>query len=154
MPTINQGRARIEAALNAQPPRRSPMKTFTKQLVAATAAAIAIAAPRAQATQGDVLVYNNSSVPIAPYFKFHCPDTDWLFFGGIAPNSQFAWNGLVPDGCVIEFTYKISGSPAPQDPVQGNHRTRFTFEADGVHVIVIGTGGILRELEGPGENGR
>jgi len=130
------------------------MKTFMKQLAAATAVAIAIAAPSAHATQGDVMVYNNSSVPIAPYFKFHCPDTDWIFFGGIAPNSQFAWGGLVPDGCVIEFTYVMSGTPGPQDHVKGNLRTRFTFEADGVHVIVIGTGGKLRELAGPGENGR
>jgi hypothetical protein len=130
------------------------MKTFTKRLAAVTAAAIALAAPCAHATQGDIVVYNNSSAPIAPYFKFHCPDTDWVFFGGIAPNSQFTWNGLTPDGCVFEFTYTISGGPPPQDPVQGNHRTRLTFEADGVHVIVIGTGGILRELEGPGENGR
>jgi hypothetical protein len=86
------------------------MKTFTK-LAVVTAAAMGFAVPCAHATQGDFLVYNNSSAFIAPYFKFHCPDTGWIFFGGIAPNSQFAWNGLTPDGCVIEFT-----TPFPEAP--------------------------------------
>lgn len=130
------------------------MKTIAKKLAAAAVVAVAVAVPSAQASQGDVLVYNNSSVPIAPYFKFHCPDTGWVFFGGIGPNAQFAWNGLTADGCELEFTYTISGGPPPQDPVNGNHRTHFIFHADEEHVIVIGTGAVLRELEGPGEDGR
>ena len=130
------------------------MKSAIKKLAVAAAATFAFAAPSASAAQGDIFVFNNSSQFIAPYFKFHCFNTPWLNFGGIVGNSQFGWGSLVPDGCEVEFTYTQFGGPPPQDPVKGNHRTRFTFEADGVHFLVIGTGAITRELEGPGETGR
>ena len=130
------------------------MKTNLKQLAAAAAVSLALAAPAAMAGQGDVFVFNNSAFPIHPYYKFNCLNTGWLNFGGIGPNGFFGWGPLAPEGCQVEFTYTLVGAPPPQDPVQGVLRTRFTQTLDELHVIVIGTGGIMRQVSGPGENGR
>ena len=128
-----------------------------RSLAAAVAASLAFAAPCADAARGDTFVFNNSNSPIAPYFNFHCPGlgaTGWLNFGGIGPNGWFAWGPLTPDGCDIEFTYTVHGGPAPADPVKGNHKSRITFDPEGLHVFVIGTDVVARELEGPAETGR
>jgi hypothetical protein len=130
------------------------MKTTLKKLAAAAAVSLAFAAPAAVAGQGDVFVFNNSAFPIHPYYKINCLNTGWIFFGGIGPNGFFGWGPIGPEGCQVEFTYTVVGAPAPQDPVQGVVRTRFTQTLDELHVIVIGTGGILREVAGPSDTGR
>jgi hypothetical protein len=130
------------------------MKAATLKLAAAAAVSLALAAPAASAGQGDVFVFNNAAVSIHPYYKFNCLNTPWINFGGIGANSFFGWGPLAPEGCQVEFTYTPIGAPPPQDPVQGVLRTRFTQTLDELHVIVIGTGGILREVAGPGDSGR
>lgn len=130
------------------------MRTNIKKLVVAAAAALTFAAPSAFAARGDIVVYNNSDTTIAPYFKFDCFNTGWIFFGGIGGNGSFAWNDLVPDGCMVHFTYTVAGAPPPSDPVKGTLRTQFTFDSEAVQVIGIGTDVLARELEGPGEDGR
>ena len=129
------------------------MKAIRK-IAVATAVSLAVAAPSALAFPGDVPLYNNTPYPIAPYFKLNCLNTGWIFFGGVGPYDKFTWGPIGPEGCQVEFTYVISGMPGPQDPVKGNHRTQFTQPLDESHVLVVGTGGILRELEGPDERGR
>ena len=133
------------------------MKTTIRKLAVALATTLAFAAPEASAGRGDTFVFNNSNLPIHPIFQFHCPgtgSTGWLNFGGIAPNSFFGWGPLTFDGCAIEFTYTVFGQPMPADPVKGTLRTRVNYDPDGLHIFVIGTDVVARELQGPGETGR
>ena len=133
------------------------MNNAIRKLAVAVAASLAFAAPTASAARGDTFVFNHSDLPIHPYFQFHCPgtgSTGWLNFGGIGPNGFFGWGPLVFDGCAIEFTYTVVGGPAPTDPVKGNLRSRVNYDPDGLHIFVIATDVVARELEGPGETGR
>jgi len=128
-----------------------------RNLAIAAVASLAFAAPSASAARGDTFVFNNSDLPIAPYFKFNCPgaaSTGWLNFGGIGGQGFFGWGPLAPDGCEIEFTYTIFGGPPPVDPVKGNLKHKVAADSQGLNVFVIGTDVEARELAGPGETGR
>jgi hypothetical protein len=120
----------------------------------ALAVSLGLAAPAAFAAPGDVFLFNQSNVGIAPYFKLNCLNTGWLNFGGVGPQSFFGWGPLAPDGCSIEFTYTIFGAPPPQDPVKGNHRTRYIQDSGTGQFLVVGADAGTHEMEGPDENGR
>ena len=115
---------------------------------------------RAQApTAGSVVVFNQSSQVIHPWFK--CPasacnaDGSWTFYGGISANSSFEWDfgqtGTLGD---FAFTYTLDGDPPPVDPVQGDRKVLFTVDAYTNTMIQIGNKIRALDLNAPGENGK
>lgn len=100
-----------------------------KRMSLALCAALGLAAGSAQAI-GDVNVVNSSSIFIHPYFKSNCWSSEfnkgadeWVFFGGIGPNSQFTWDNfylLLDPKCrnpIVKFTYNLNGEAPPHETI-------------------------------------
>jgi hypothetical protein len=88
-------------------------------LVKAAAAAALVAASLSAQASGNIVVVNETDSAIHPFFRSNCwsiPLTiganGWVFFGGIGPRGQFAWDfkPSIDPNCknpVVEFTYSI-----------------------------------------------
>lgn len=98
-----------------------------KRTCLAAAAALALAAGAAQAAPSDLIVINDSSVGIHPYYKSNCWNpaivpqgaSEWIYFGFIGPQHRFNWDrfyGLLDPKCknaVVKFTFTLPGEPEP-----------------------------------------
>jgi hypothetical protein len=88
-------------------------------IVKCTAAAALAAASLGVQASGNIVAVNETDAAIHPFFRSNCwalPMTPgangWVFFGGIAPRSQFGWDfqGLVDPACKnprVEYTYTV-----------------------------------------------
>ena len=134
----------------------------TLATMAVVAGAVAVSLPAAANAAGNVLVYNEASETIHPWFKCPAPacnaDGSWSFYGTIAADSQFQWDFSAFPGD-FAFTYTLDGEPAPTDPVNGarkDHGARkalFTVDPGTNNVIQIGNKIRALDLNAPGENG-
>ena len=135
----------------------------------AVAGAVAVSLPAAANAAGNVLVYNEASETIHPWFKCPAPacnaDGSWSFYGTIAADSQFQWDFSAFPGD-FAFTYTLDGEPAPTDPVNGARngarkhpvngarKALFTVDPGTNNVIQIGNKIRALDLNAPGENGK
>jgi hypothetical protein len=134
----------------------------TLATMAVVAGAVAVSLPAAANAAGNVLVYNEASETIHPWFKCPAPacnaDGSWSFYGSITADSQFQWDFSAFPGD-FAFTYTLDGEPAPTDPVNGarkDHGARkalFTVDPGTNNVIQIGNKIRALDLNAPGENG-
>ena len=134
----------------------------TLATMAVVAGAVAVSLPAAANAAGNVLVYNQASETIHPWFKCPAPacnaDGSWSFYGTITADSQFQWDFSAFPGD-FAFTYTLDGEPAPTDPVNGarkDHGARkalFTVDPGTNNVIQIGNKIRALDLNAPGENG-
>ena len=134
----------------------------TLATMAVVAGAVAVSLPAAANAAGNVLVYNEASQTIHPWFKCPAPacnaDGSWSFYGSITADSQFQWDFSAFPGD-FAFTYTLDGEPAPTDPVNGarkDHGARkalFTVDPGTNNVIQIGNKIRALDLNAPGENG-
>ena len=134
----------------------------TLATMAVVAGAVAVSLPAAANAAGNVLVYNEASETIHPWFKCPAPacnaDGSWSFYGTITADSQFQWDFSAFPGD-FAFTYTLDGEPAPTDPVYGarkDHGARkalFTVDPGTNNVIQIGNKIRALDLNAPGENG-
>ncbi len=115
-----------------------------KALILATAG-IALAQVSLQAQAVDMTVVDGSSFVIHPYFKSNCwggqmkvnnPDPKkWVFFGGIAPGTQFTWSpfeDMIDPKCrnpKVSFTFVLDGEPAPTDDAKRSRTVKLDFDA-------------------------
>ena len=135
----------------------------TLATMAVVAGAVAVSLPAAANAAGNVLVYNEASETIHPWFKCPAPacnaDGSWTFYGTITADSQFQWDFSAFPGD-FAFTYTLDGEPAPTDPVNGarkDHGARkalFTVDPGTNNVIQIGNKIRALDLNAPGENGK
>ena len=113
--------------------------------------------PAAANAAGNVLVYNEASETIHPWFKCPAPacnaDGSWTFYGTITADSQFQWDFSASPGD-FAFTYTLDGEPAPTDPVNGARKALFTVDPGTNNVIQIGNKIRALDLNAPGENGK
>jgi hypothetical protein len=98
-------------------------RTAIALLLGSLAAAMAL-----QAQAADMLAVNSSSQRIHPFFRSNCWNADmqpakaneWVFFGGIAPRSQFTWDHfevLLDPNCrhpIVSYTYALDGEADPK----------------------------------------
>ncbi len=102
----------------------------TNRFALALCATLSLAAGSAHAI-GDVMITNDSSSWIHPYFKTNCwsrsiidsgPD-EWVFFGTVVAGTSFNWNDLyliLDPKCknpVVKVTYVRDGDPAPHQTI-------------------------------------
>ena len=133
--------------------------------MAVVAGAVAVSLPAAANAAGNVLVYNEASETIHPWFKCPAPacnaDGSWSFYGSITADSQFQWDFSASPGD-FAFTYTLDGEPAPTDRVKGARKDRvnsarkalFTVDPATNNVIQIGNKIRALDLNAPGENGK
>src|SRR5215831_1607274 len=99
----------------------------TLATMAVVAGAVAVSLPAAANAAGNVLVYNEASETIHPWFKCPAPacnaDGSWTFYGTITADSQFQWDFSASPGD-FAFTYTLDGEPAPTDRVKGARKDR------------------------------
>ena len=132
---------------------------------AVVAGAVAVSLPAAANAAGNVLVYNEASETIHPWFKCPAPacnaDGSWTFYGTITADSQFQWDFSASPGD-FAFTYTLDGEPVPtdrvkgarKDPVNGARKALFTVDPGTNNVIQIGNKIRALDLNAPGENGK
>jgi len=137
----------------------------TLATLAVVAGAVAVSLPAAANAAGNVLVYNEASETIHPWFKCPAPacnaDGSWTFYGTITADSQFQWDFSASPGD-FAFTYTLDGEPAPTDPVNGARKhpvngarkALFTVDPGTNNVIQIGNKIRALDLNAPGENGK
>jgi hypothetical protein len=137
----------------------------TLATMAVVAGAVAVSLPAAANAAGNVLVYNEASETIHPWFKCPAPacnaDGSWSFYGTIDADSQFQWDFSASPGD-FAFTYTLDGEPAPTDPVNGARKhpvngarkALFTVDPGTNNVIQIGNKIRALDLNAPGENGK
>ena len=133
--------------------------------MAVVAGAVAVFSPGGSKRRRNVLVYNEASETIHPWFKCPAPacnaDGSWTFYGTITADSQFQWDFSASPGD-FAFTYTLDGEPAPTDPVNGARKhpvngarkALFTVDPGTNNVIQIGNKIRALDLNAPGENGK
>ena len=137
----------------------------TLATMAVVAGAVAVSLPAAANAAGNVLVYNEASETIHPWFKCPAPacnaDGSWTFYGTITADSQFQWDFSASPGD-FAFTYTLDGEPAPTDPVNGARKhpvngarkALFTVDPGINNVIQIGNKIRALDLNAPDEDGK
>ena len=134
----------------------------TLATMAVIAGAVAVSLPAAANAAGNVLVYNEASETIHPWFKCPAPacnaDGSWTFYGSITADSQFQWDFSAFPGD-FAFTYTLDGEPAPNESLrrhrrQNDRKALFTVDPGTNNVIQIGNKIRALDLNAPGENGK
>ena len=125
--------------------------------MAVVAGAVAVSLPAAANAAGNVLVYNEASETIHPWFKCPAPacnaDGSWTFYGSITADSQFQWDFSTSPG-EFAFTYTLDGEPAPTHRVKGARKALFIVDPGTNNVIQIGNKIRDLDLNAPDENGK
>jgi hypothetical protein len=112
-----------------------------------------VAAGAIESQAADILVIDQTSQLIHPYFRSNCWDpasvsakgNEWVFFGGILPGTQFTWPQfelLLKAKCknpVVRFTFALDGEAPPTGPGMKERRTKLEFDATvPVYTITLG----------------